>query len=388
MALTLNQFIGVETGGLEEFPTTAGTPTASTAQVRSGAFSVLINASGETVSFDPLQLVASGGTGTIIGFGVWPDSLDPIGDLPMVRFAESGGQVMTLFFQEPDATTIELRNQFNGVVDTFPNSLVAGQWNYVEFFFEHLDSASYELFVDGVSKGSGSGADFNRGGAFNNVTFSNTGDTTVITYYDDIYVLTGATAASDRLGDTLGVEVFKYQSAKASNVPDDGGGNLDVGNWGDSGETPLNEANVAVYQNAGAGAVDSNTADGSPEGPSGDSRIDGDSNIKGIKGVWRMKRSGGGGSDHFGLLGNNVDGTTRSADFNPDMQFADFFFLSEAATIVPLSTEFCRIGFETTGGQDFNCADMWAMILHVPDEVAPSTERHQTRRIITPTGFH
>ena len=78
---------------------------------------------------------------------------------------------------------------------------------------------------------------------------------------DDYYLISGATASSDRLAGTLGVEIFKYQSSKASATPDDGGGDLNTGEWGDAGETPLdNVTDVAIYTSAGAGAVDTDRA--------------------------------------------------------------------------------------------------------------------------------
>jgi len=115
---------------------------------------------------------------------------------------------------------------------------------------------------------------------------------------------------------------------------------------------------------------DNDDTNGSPEGPKNDARIDGDSNIKGMKGICNMERSGGSGSDHFILMGNDGDGTTRSADLDPPTSSDTYFFLSESGSIVPLSTEYCRIGFETTGGQDFECNEQWAMLLHVPDVVS------------------
>ena len=38
---------------------------------------------------------------------------------------------------------------------------------------------------------------------------------------------------------------------------------------------------------------------------------------------------------------------------------------------VPDTTEYCRIGFERgqddPGGQNYDCQEQWAMLLHVPD---------------------
>ena len=174
----------------------------------------------------------------------------------------------------------------------------------------------------------------------------------------------GSTTFDDKLGI---VEIFKYQSVKNSATPDDGGDVLNAGTWNRAGETPLAEtATNPEYTSAGAGAVDTDATNGSPEGPANDVRVGNDANIRAAKAISSMQRSSGGQSDHFILFGNDVDGTTRSAVLNPSVSFDEFFFVSEAASIVPLSTEHFRIGFETTGPRDYECREQWAMILHLP----------------------
>jgi hypothetical protein len=99
-------------------------------------------------------------------------------------------------------------------------------------------------------------------------------------------------------------------------------------------------------------------------GPLNDSRISG--TIVGAKGIWRMSRTGGGGTAHYGLMGNSADGTTRSADFDPTTSYANYSFVSTAASVVPTASEYGKIGFEMDNAQDFQCADMLFQILHVP----------------------
>ncbi len=114
-------------------------------------------------------------------------------------------------------------------------------------------------------------------------------------------------------------------------------------------------------------------------GPNGAVEITG--TIQGYKGSWYMQRSGGGGSAHYGLLGNNVDGAIRSIDFNPPATYGFYSMRSGLSTVVPLSTEYCRIGFETTGNQDFECAGMLAQILHSPASV-PGAIIYKPNRLI------
>ena len=45
--------------------------------------------------------------------------------------------------------------------------------------------------------------------------------------------------------------------------------------------------------------------------------------------------------------------------------------ISEDPVLVPSATEHFAQGFRTDGAQDIDCAEMWAMILHVPSSVQP-----------------
>lgn len=368
MALTNNNCFGAETGGLEEVVSVVGSVSASTAQVRTGTYSYLCPSSSDNFTISPFDTIASGGDNLILGFGLNIADVAPVTTtLDFIRVSDSTSVFFNIDLDVNNDWIVQDAEGAN-VGSPFDPGLTNATYALVEIYLEHSASGAVEIFINGVSKFSASAQDFTDGGTLTGSFtrfrgYSVTNDT----HFDDIYVRTGASSSADRLG---GSEVFKYQSIKASATPDDGGGNLNTGNWSDAGETPGSETNVAIYTSAGAGAVDSDDTNGSPEGPKNDARIDGDSNIKLLKGVWHMKRGTGGGAAHYGLLGNDVDGTARSADFDPGTVYVNKFHLTEAsggaAGDIPLSTEYCRIGFETDGAQDFDCGDMWAMLLHVP----------------------
>jgi hypothetical protein len=245
----------------------------------------------------------------------------------------------------------------------------ADTWYFLEFYFQHSDSAAWEVFLNGNSILNGTGADFSRGGTFDTIDFR--GQSSANVDYDDIYFGSGATAASDRLGSG---EVYAYLSTLASATGDWGTNPvLQTGNWNDAQEVPFGETNVAAFTDITArrGGVDTNDAGGSEGtgGPNTDTNIDGDSNIVAMKGIWRMKRAGGSGAVHYGILGNTgsaIADSDRTADFDPSTSYANYFDVREDN--LPLSTEYGRIGFEKDNkGQDFDCADMLFQILHVPD---------------------
>ena len=366
MALTLNEFIGFETGGLEEANATSGTPDATeTTIVRSGARSLAMNATADQYDLDPLKHVTSGGTGNVLGFALYPTDKTPASDTTIIIIGDSTDADILNLVLDADGDIVV--NDNTGAT-TINDPLTENSWNYIELFWNHVDSGSWELFVNGISVGSGSSRDMSGGGTLNLCRFQGTATGTF--YYDDIYWLSGATAASDRFGDA---EVFKYQSAKAGATPDTSAladDDLNLGAWVEAGKTPLESAGTdAEYTDAGAGVVYTNATNGSPQGPNGDARIDGDSNIKGMKGISNMLRSGGGGTDHFIHMGNDGGAASdllKSADLDPTTAFVNYFLLTESTTVMPTASEHCAIGFETTDGQDYQCQEQWAMLLHVP----------------------
>ena len=112
---------------------------------------------------------------------------------------------------------------------------------YFELFWEHVDSGNWELFIDGTSVGSASSRDMDGGSAIATSGFFGTNTGTF--YYDDIYWLSGATAATDRLGGGAspnggsGPEVFMYQNTAEDAT--DQGDTLDDGTWALVSEIPL-----------------------------------------------------------------------------------------------------------------------------------------------------
>ena len=368
MALTSNNFIGFETGGLEEAGSTSGSPDATEATVvRSGIRALkLPGGSSNRYRYNIDDGIASAGNDHIIGFAFQFSANPTVRSKIFTGINAGGGSPPIAISLDTDRKlVVEDRNSFGRI--TSNTALTAGTYNFVELYWQNLDSGNAELFINNISEGTTSARDFldavgvvNRYELLSNSTASEPDH-----FFDDAYVLTGATAASDRLGDA---EVFMYQ--KTVEDATDQGDALADGTWALVSETPLNEgaANDAQYVDTGNLTGSTICDEGTRSGPSGDANVDGDSNIKAAKFIGRFKRGTGGGRVHSFLHGNSGDGVTASADMGLSTAYATKIIVSEAASIVPLSTESFQHGFSksATAGQDIFCGDIWAMLLHVP----------------------
>jgi len=361
MAVTINNLWGAETGGMDEASAFSGA-SASTVQVHSGTYSYTFTPVTDTASFEPYEVVADARVNCVLGF--WfrtpPDTT-----------------TSNILCELGDGTNFDFNLRFNAGVGTLvlrdsaasvaitSSALSVSTWYFIEVYVERLDSGGAELFINGISEGTASAKDFNAVTGTPVVKFLGTNNGAQ--YIDDIYFMSDAADASSRLG---GCELFSYRSSIASAVPDTGD-NLSSGIWSNAQQIPFNDTNVSRYIDtiAQAGHIITDDIGGSSGGgPSGDTNIDG--TIKAIKGMWRARRDNGSATDHFGLLGNDGDGVTRTPVLGLTNTPTLYTMVSELATIVPTDAEFCRIGIEkTSGGRLFNCFDMLAVILHVP---APS----------------
>ncbi len=367
MAVTINNFWGAETGGLEEVDTSGGTAAASTVQVHSGTYSYVVSIPADIFRLDPFEVISDAGTKCILGlwYRTGPDSNTVINSIVnltdltnsdfFVKYRGSTGRV-TLY----DSTNTQRLSSFVLDINT---------WYFIEVYVDRVDSGGAELFIDGASQGTTSARDFNAITGTPVLEFRGTANG--IEYIDDIYFISGAAAAVDRLG---GCEVFSYRSNKTGATPDTGD-NLNAGAWANTQEVPFSDTVAGAYTatTALAGHIITDDVGGSSGGgPDTDTNITGP--IAAIKGIWLARRDNGTATDHFGLLGNSGDGVTRTPELGLTQSNAIYTFVSESASIVPTDSEFCRIGIEkTSGGRIFNCREMLAVILHVPPAVSLDT---------------
>ncbi len=367
---TINNFVGFETGGLEEVAVVVGSPTAQSSVVRTGTFALelLSTGSDHAVDVSPFEDVADAGDDQILGFAVRFTKIAPSVATLIVEAQEGVNDVISLRL----ATNgdLELLDSAGAVVGTATSPFTVDTWHYVELRWQHLDSGAADVFIDDVSKISVAAKDFNLAGTFDTYQFQNSFGAEMTTYIDDIYVLSGASGTGDFLGKlTEVVGPYNKTNGGAAELGD----TLDVGTWALASEIPFNSGGGSRGDYTGTpktGGMDCNT--GTRSGPSGDARIDGDANIKAAKWIYELARGSGGDTTHEIRYGNSADGLTNRG-VSPTPGFKTFVKVSVSVDEVPLSTETFQIGMAVAGPRSLLLGDACATILHVADSPVPPT---------------
>lgn len=370
MALTLNNLSGGETGGLEEASAFTGTDLVDTSAFRTGTRYYLLNAA-ESIEFAPFASISDAGVGYVVGAAVQISSLTPSAAIPFLSLREGASEFFRLEFTTGNDVLVVDAN--GSTIRTISSPFTGGEYHFVEVYFQHSSSGTVEVFIDDISQGSDPAQDLTDGGTFDTVRFENATGTGKNLRVDDFYILSGATAASDRYGDC---EVFGYQAGESSTRV----GTPTNGTFTETGDTPGSaEADGTALEANGASALtlttdldDATNSRGLVGGPSTGAPHDVSGTIKAAKYIYNLKRGNGSGTSLRYLYGNTGDGETSSADQEANLTsvYATFEELSEAAGVVPLSTEDFSFGIsagtDDTGGREIFAADIWAMLLHVP----------------------
>jgi len=386
MAVILRNLIGFETGGLEEAQVVVGSPDATEATiVRSGIRSLKMGAAATPAEYH-IENIGDGSGNNNIGFGMYLTDVTPATNIDfwqMFNELATPTRLFSLRFKTDGNIALVDANGTEGA--SAASGMSVNTFHFIEYFHDTVSNNSvFKVWVDGnliidttddIDPG-GASADRALDGRF--IGADNTAGNPDI-YFEDFYWYTGGAAdASDRLGDA---EVFMYQNTVEDAT--DQGDALADGTWALVGEIPLNEgtSNDAQYVDTGnlTGSTICDSADSNARpGPSGDSNIDGDSNIKAAKWIGRFKRGSGGGRTHNFYGGNDGAGANhatwiasndaKTLDLDLTTSYQTFSMISES-TEVPNSSEDFQYGFSksATAGQDIFCGEIWAMLLHVPD---------------------
>lgn len=194
-------------------------------------------------------------------------------------------------------------------------------------------------------------------------------------YYSGGYCMINSTTDADRLADTFEI-TGPYQDTAITGATPDNGDALD-GNgqdWATVNEIPFSDetkdTDSAEYV-TGALAGSIHYDGGSRPGPDLDSRIDGDSNIEGWKGTWRLERGNGSATVHTIYMGD--DGATWSSGFDSDVRSVanspgNHHYTTDVSTNQPASGDNFSMGIgKNGGGRELHCHEMASFILHVPD---------------------
>lgn len=253
-------------------------------------------------------------------------------------------------------------------------------------FFPNASTGEVQVWVDGTDIFSGNQTSANTGTYAGSINFAFQGPDDAAD--GNVYVTGGlfhinSTHASDRLDSDFGVigpygdTAFVGEPSATEGVTPDVGDDLDRNTgtgdgWNTTQNIPFSDEgnnDVAWYDiGALAGAIYYDA--GSRSGPSGDSRIDGASNIKGWKGTWRLQRGNGSGTTHTIYLGD--DSATWSSGFDSTTvdigtSMANYYFCTDVTTNMPTTSDNFAQGFgKDGGGRGILCGDMTAFVLHVP----------------------
>ncbi len=256
MALTLNNFTGFETQGNEEASSVVGTPTYETTNHRTGGSALSVDGTSDDYDIPWVAVgVTDAGADYIIGFALRKNT-NPGTTAAVVGVADDAPATI-LQVSLNTSGALELKNAAGATLDT-SSALNDDQWYYVEIYAQ-LNNASgaWEWFIDGITEGSGIGADFTDGNTFGTATsdlgFGST--TSVVMLFDDVYILSGATASSDRLGGSSisqMPEVFGYQCGAGTTRT----GTPTNGTFTETGDTlAAEEADGTALEAAGASAL-------------------------------------------------------------------------------------------------------------------------------------
>lgn len=222
MALTQNNFIGFESGGLEEASAVANAPIVQSSVVRTGGQALHFDhVSSDGYTFDAFENASDAGDKYILGFAYRVDDTTPAAnDVILQGFDNSDFSHFTLR-HETDGDLV-LRNAGGTIVGTATTPFTVNTWHFIEMYWENVQSGVAEVFIGGEQVIDVSGQDFLAvSSGLAAYAFEGQSGSSHNSYIDDVYCLSGATAASDRLGDC---EVFGYRHRKTGVTPDAGGG--------------------------------------------------------------------------------------------------------------------------------------------------------------------
>ena len=361
MALTLNNFVGFETGGLEEAADTNGSPAIVTTIVRTGSYALDAN-SNNAFSVNPFESVSDAGGDQIVAFAVYILDTTPASQVIFFRAVEdnttTAGFVAFSLNLETDG---DLEIQFQGGdPEIISTPFTDNTWHYIEILWQVSNSGTFDIFIDGSAAASQfTGKDTIGSGTFDRYYLSGGGVSDF--RFDDIYCMSDATGTSDFLG--VKTEVLGGYQNTIEDATDQGSA-LNNGTWANVGQTPFADGTQADYQQTAAIEGFTICDEGNRAGPAGDAP----GTITGAKYIQRLNRTNGSSPTTLDKsFGNSVDGVTAVDVASAlTVAFANFFEVSEAAGVVPTNSENFAMGMGQTGsgGRDIGSHEMTAMLLH------------------------
>lgn len=202
MAFTLVACDGFETQGFERYVTVSNT-TFMSADVRTnchGTRSVEMgHGTNQTLEADPYEFQGSPNSNAKV-IGYWIKHVSGSGYFHYLLGYTSSTTVKFRLAITTTNNSIYLQNSaYTSISNNTSTGIADGDWHFLELWYQDgTDSASWELFLDGTSLDSGTGASF-LAGTTDRIRFQ--GVTSLNYSRIDDWYFGEATAASDRLGD-------------------------------------------------------------------------------------------------------------------------------------------------------------------------------------------
>lgn len=378
----LDDFDGLETGGLEEAEGTTNSPTNSgVCTARSGNYFLRM---GDDASADSYDFPANGASNSMLfGIAVRFADTTPASDIDFIKlFNGLATPENTVRFRLKTSGNVDIIDVNNSSVGTITTPFTNGTWHFLETEIPVFNgTASLNMYIDDVSAISLTSKDFlgtsgGGQGVLNFVRATGSVTTGETICFDDYYSLGSASSISDRLTSSFYIpRTFQNTDEDATDL----GNTLDSGTWANAGETPINDTNHAVYSTSN---VTGGTTTDSPSTRLGLTGSDITfSSIKGAKFLHRLKRGGGGGTTHYKRYGNSGDGMTDTS-ISLTTSFVNYTTISTSTSVVPTSSESFQYGMKTDGAQDIDAAEIWAFIADVSSPVPTRTPNAKDRAFI------
>ncbi|HLF03968.1 MAG TPA: hypothetical protein VI855_01975, partial [Dehalococcoidia bacterium] len=296
MALTVNNFVGFETGGLEEANSTSGAPSVQSTIVRSGTYALLLAGAVTRATYSILATI-SGGTG-IYGFSFQTTTVIPTNNTDFFYVSDNLATIVLRLRLNAISGDVTLIDANNVVVGTITAPFSANTWYYIEV--AHTITTA-EVFINGTSVLSVTAQDFYQEQTVVEFTFQGDNVATQDIYIDDVYAGQG-TSSADRLTSSVNVP-RAYQNTAEDGT--DVGDALATGTWAAVSETPTTTNAASYTANPATGGT--TTDEGTRLGPTGGPTL---GTIKAAKWIHRLQRGTGAGTTHYKRYGNSGDGMT------------------------------------------------------------------------------
>ncbi len=369
MAQIITNFIGFETGDLQETVASGGTPTAAAGAVQgsSGSYGLRLD-DGEDVEIllDPAGLKSSPAH-FVVGFYIRFNKSFTT-DTSLVRFKDATETMGSVRIQASDMK-IKVGDIDSVYGTPSTSALTSGVWYKFEirWYAANAGSGYGNLYIDGTLVANNTTGDFLGGAVPDRIRFANSDTGTNLVDIDHVYIKTdtAASTTADLIGGgAIGGDGLEWNVPGYYQHAGTGGTSAGTapaaGSLVNTGELPINDANDAEW----TGSAD--TADWATNGTvRGGPLTDIDETVAAAKWFMRADRDGGGGTTHtlgFGVY-DPTTYTTEDATYPVDTVITDYFHLSESATYMPNATdEAAAFYIGISGAQDLHIYEAGAWI--------------------------